>query len=378
LSGARRVAGIAAATPDITVDGLDVSAFTVPTDEPESDGTMEWDSTTIVVVETRGGGQRGLGYTYGDIAVAALIRSTLADLVDGVDALAPPAAWASMHAALRNVGQQGVGAMALSAVDVALWDLKARLLGVSLADLLPRFRRRVPVYGSGGFTSYSDERLAAQLADWVNGGIPRVKIKIGREPDRDPERLTAARAAIGPGVELMADANGAYDVPRAIEWATRLRERWDVTYLEEPVTSDDVTGLARVRDHAPPGLAIAAGEYAWDVYGCRRLLDEGAVDILQADVTRCGGITALLCIDGLCRAHGTPFSAHCAPAISAHACAAMAAAIHIEYFHDHSRIERMLFEGVPDVRNGSLEPDRERPGLGLELRRPDALEFAVS
>jgi L-alanine-DL-glutamate epimerase-like enolase superfamily enzyme len=360
------------------VEGLDVSAYTVPTDEPESDGTLEWDSTTIVVVEVRGGGQHGIGYTYGDASVAALIRSRLVDLVEGADALAPPDTWARIHAALRNVGQQGMGAMALSAIDIALWDLKARILGIALADLLPRFHRRVAVYGSGGFTSYSDERLAAQLAGWVELGIPRVKMKIGRDPERDPIRLSAARSAVGPEVELMVDANGAYDRPQALDWAHRLRAEWAVTYLEEPLTSDDPEGLGHLRERAPAGLAIAAGEYAWDIHHCERLLEAGAVDILQADVTRCGGITSLLRIDGLCTARNLPFSAHCAPAVSAHACCGMESALHIEYFHDHTRIESMLFDGVVDARDGFLEPDRDRPGLGLELRRPDAQEFSVS
>jgi L-alanine-DL-glutamate epimerase-like enolase superfamily enzyme len=363
---------------DVAVEGLRVSAYSVPTDQPESDGTLEWDSTTIVVIEARGGGQTGIGYTYGDVAVATLIRSQLAERVEGADALAPATTWAAMHAALRNAGQQGVGAMALSAVDIALWDLKARILGVPLADLLPRFHRRVPVYGSGGFTSYTDDRLASQLAGWVDAGIPRVKMKIGREPARDPERLAAARDAVGPEVQLMVDANGAYGRMEASAWAHRLKEEWDVSYLEEPVTSNDLEGLRLVRDQAPPGLAIAAGEYAWDVYACDLLLRAKAVDILQADVTRCGGITALLRIDGLCAARAVPFSAHCAPAVSAHACCGMQTALHIEYFHDHTRIEGKLFDGVVDAREGFLEPDRDRPGLGLELRRPDASEFEVA
>ena len=370
-------ASTATRAAEVAVERLDVSAFTVPTDQPESDGTLTWDSTTIVVVEVRGGGERGIGYTYGDVAVATLIRSQLADLVSGTDAMAPAAAWESMHAALRNAGQQGVGAMALSAVDVALWDLKARLLGMALVDLLPRVHQRVGIYGSGGFTSYGDDRLAAQLAAWAESGIPRVKMKVGRETDRDPQRLTVAREAVGRGVELMVDANGAYDRTQAAEWARRLRGEWDVTYLEEPVTSDDLEGLRLLRDRAPAGLAIAAGEYAWDLHDCERILDAGAVDILQADVTRCGGITSLLRVDALCAARSVPFSAHCAPAISAHACCAMETAIHVEYFHDHVRIERMLFDGALDPAEGFLEPDSDRPGLGIELRGPDAAEFEI-
>jgi L-alanine-DL-glutamate epimerase-like enolase superfamily enzyme len=359
-----------------SVEGLSCAAFEIPTDEPESDGTLAWDSTTIVVVSARAGGETGLGYTYGDRAVATVIESKLADVVEGADALSPPAAWAAMQGAIRNVGRPGVGAMAVSAVDIALWDLKARLLGVPLADALPRFHSRVPIYGSGGFTSYSLERLGEQLAGWVERGIPRVKIKVGREPGADPTRLDAARAAIGPNAELMVDANGAYRRKDALWWAERFRD-WDVRYFEEPLTSEDLTGLRLIRDRGPAGIAVAAGEYGWDLPYFERMLEAGAVDILQADVTRCGGITALLRVDGLCAARSLPFSAHCAPAISAHACCALETLVHLEYFHDHVRIESMLFDGVLSPRDGFLEPDRDRPGLGLELRTGDAQRFEL-
>jgi len=266
--------------------------------------------------------------------------------------------------------------MAVSAVDIALWDLKARILGIALADVLPRAHRRVPIYGSGGFTSYSDERLREQLAGWAERGIPRVKLKVGREPRRDAERLAAAREAVGPDVELMVDANGAYERKQALLWAERFGDL-DVRYLEEPVTSDDLEGLRLVRDRAPAGMVIAAGEYGWDLPYFARMLETGAVDVLQADVTRCGGISALLRLDGLCVARNIPFSAHCAPAVSAHACCAMESLAHLEYFHDHVRLEGMLFDGTLDPRHGLLEPDRSSPGLGLELRRADAGRFAV-
>ena len=360
---------------DVQVDSIGVRAFEIPTDEPESDGTLAWDSTTIVVVEAHGGGATGLGYTYGEPAVAELIRSKLADLVAGADALSPPAAWAAMREALRNAGQPGVGAMAVSAVDIALWDLKARLLGVALADALPRFHDSVPVYGSGGFTSYADARLAEQLAGWVELGIPRVKIKVAREPGEDPRRLRAARDAIGADTELYVDANGAFASPKeALAWAERYEE-FGVTYLEEPVSSQDVSGLRWVRDRAPAGMAIAAGEYAWGLADVEALLD--AVDVVQADVTRVGGVTSMLRVDGLCKARATPFSAHCAPAASAHVCAAMECVRHIEYFHDHVRVERIAFDGTLAPEGGALRPDRSRPGLGLELRREDLREYEL-
>jgi L-alanine-DL-glutamate epimerase-like enolase superfamily enzyme len=360
----------AVATDNGTVTAVRAAAYTIPTDAPESDGTFAWEQTTVVVVEVEGAGERGLGYTYGDPSVAGIAAGALAKAVEGAGVLDTGSAHARADAALRNIGRTGPGAMALSAVDVALHDLRARVLGAPLWRLLGPVRDRVPIYGSGGFTSYDDAELHDQLAGWVAEGIPRVKMKVGRDPDRDEHRLDVARAAAGDGVELMVDANGAYDRKQALRWAERYAAR-GVTWLEEPVTSDDPVGMALVRDRAPAGLEIAAGEYVWREADALGLI--GAVDVLQVDITRCGGITTALRIDALARARSMPTSIHCAPAVSAHAGAAMETLRHLEYFHDHVRIERMLFDGVPEVGDGGvLLPAPDRPGLGLELRRADA------
>jgi L-alanine-DL-glutamate epimerase-like enolase superfamily enzyme len=358
------------------IDGIDVAAYTVPTDAPESDGTLAWDATTIIVAHVHAGPARGLGYTYGPTAVGGVIAELLANIVRGRDAMTPQATWTAMRRALRNAGQAGMGAMALSAVDIALHDLRARLLGVPLARALGGVHTGVPIYGSGGFTSYSLERLREQLAGWAGAGIPRVKMKVGREPDRDCERLAAARAAIGDDVELMVDANGAFTVAAARGWVGRFAAA-GVCWFEEPVSSDDVAGLRAVRAAGAGATAIAAGEYAWGILDVQRLLDAEAVDVVQADVTRCGGLSELIRIDGLCAARNTPLSLHCAPALSAHAGCALERLIHLEYFHDHVRLEGMLFDGVPLPRNGFLEPDLASPGHGLELRRADAERFRV-
>jgi L-alanine-DL-glutamate epimerase-like enolase superfamily enzyme len=350
------------------VESVEATAYQIPTEQTESDGTFEWDSTTIVVVEVFSGRERGLGYTYGDRAAATLIESKLAEIARGADAMRPPAVWAAMRRELRNVGQPGVGSMAISAVDIALWDLKARLLGVSLADALPRIHDSVPIYGSGGFTSYDERQLRRQLRGWTESGIHSVKMKVGRDPEADPARVAAARDEIGPDAELMVDANGAYTEPQALALADRFAEH-EVSWLEEPLSSDDLEGLAELRNRAPAGMAIAAGEYTWSSLDAQRLLEAGAVDVLQADVTRCGGITELLHIGGLCGASQMPFSAHCAPAVSAHACCAIETVQHIEYFHDHVRIESMLFEGAPEPVDGELRPVESRAGLGLAPRR---------
>ena len=357
------------------VTGLDIGAYTIPTDEPESDGTLEWDSTTIVVVEAHAGGRTGLGYTYCDAAAAEVVSSQLATVVEGDDAMDVRAAWLRMCAQVRNAGQPGISFCAVSAVDQALWDLKARLLDVPLVVLLGAAHDDVPIYGSGGFCSYSDERLCEQLGGWAAAGIPRVKMKVGRDPDRDPVRLDAVREAIGDDVELYVDANGAFARKEALAWAERYALAWRVTWFEEPVSSDDVEGLRLIRDQGPAGLEIAAGEYAYVPADFRNLV--GSVDCLQADVTRCGGITGLLSASGLANAHSIDISAHCAPAISAHAFCAVERRRHLEYFHDHVRIEGMLFEGVPEPEDGVLRPDRSRPGNGLELRHRDAARFGV-
>jgi L-alanine-DL-glutamate epimerase-like enolase superfamily enzyme len=359
----------------VSVERLSVAAYEVPTDGHESDGTLEWDSTTIVVVHAHAGDEAGLGYTYAPAAAGKLVEEKLAPLVEGADAFAPAAAWETTARSLRNAGRPGIGFCALAAVDTALWDLKARLLGLPLADVLPRVHDEVPVYGSGGFCSYPVERLREQLRGWLEAGIPRVKMKISREPERDPERLDAARQAIGDEAGLFVDSNGALGPKEALGWAERLRREWGVSWFEEPVSSADLEGLRLVRDRGPGGLDIAAGEYAYVLADFCNLV--GAVDCLQADVTRCGGINGLLAAAALARAHGLDLSGHCAPQLSAHALCAVPNLRHLEYFHDHVRLESLLFDGVLEPVDGSLRPDRSQPGNGLELKSSDAERYAL-
>ncbi|MEV6644220.1 enolase C-terminal domain-like protein [Amycolatopsis sp. NPDC051371] len=368
------------ASTNVPVERVDVHAFTVPTDGPggvEEDGTLRWDSTTMVLVLAHGGGLTGLGYTYGEPSLARFVEDKLAPVVCGRDAFAPAATCHAMFTAIRNAGRPGLGAMAVSAVDIALWDLSARLLDVSLALRLPAFHDRVPVYGSGGFTNYPPARLTDQLAHWVEQGIPRVKLKTGRSPDEDPQRLTEVRRAVGDEAELFTDANGALTVKQAQYWAGRYHEEWDVRWFEAPVSSADLEGLRRVRDRAPAPLEVAAGEYGFVLRDFTNLLDHASVDCLQADVTRCGGITGVLSVAGLASARQIDLSAHCAPAVSAHAFCAVERLRHLEYFHDHTRIENLLFDGVLTPKDGALHPDPDRPGLGLAVKWPDAEPYRV-
>lgn len=356
---------------------LRASAYTIPTDAPEADGTLSWTATTMVLVEARAEGLTGIGWTYGPPAVASVVTGPLAPAVREADVHEVPSAHERMCRAIRNAGRPGVCAMAISAVDCALWDLRARSLGLPLHRLLGSARREVPVYGSGGFTTYDSARTREQLNHWTEElGIPRVKIKIGEswgaEQARDLARLSLARETIGDAVELYADANGAYSVKQAIAVGTAAAEvglRW----FEEPVSSDDLAGLRAVRAAVPS--EVAAGEYACDLPGFARVLD--AVDCPQADVTRIGGITEFLRAAALARAHGRELSAHCAPHLHAAAMAAIPNARHIEWFHDHARIESMLFDGALTPDHGTVRPRDDTPGLGLQLRHQDAAAYRV-
>jgi L-alanine-DL-glutamate epimerase-like enolase superfamily enzyme len=362
------------------VRDIGAAVYVIPTDAPEADGTLAWTKTTLLLVTAAAGGERGMGWSYAAPAAGAIVTDVLAGAVLGRRAFDIPGAAGAMARAVRNVGRPGAAAMAISAVDVALWDLKARLLGLPVTGLLGRALPRVPIYGSGGFTSYDERRTREQLSGWVGRDeIPRVKIKIGEDwgcnERRDLARVALAREVIGPDAELYVDANGAYGTGQAVRVGHRLADH-GVTWFEEPVSSQDLAGLASVRSQIAPD--VAAGEYSWSLADSARLISAGAVDCLQLDATRCGGFTEFLRGAGLAAAHNLQVSAHCAPNLHAHVGAATANLRHVEYFHDHQRIERLLFDGALDPRGGTLTPDPARPGLGLDLRAADAARYLHS
>ncbi len=358
------------------LERLEVSAYTVPTETPEADGTLDWKETTIVLVRAFACGATGLGYSFADIASANIIDTHLKRILAGRNCLNIPELWSAMVRATRNLGRSGICSMAISAVDNALWDLKARLLRLSVADLLGRAHQFIAAYGSGGFTSYSDSDLQRQLGGWIEAGLAEVKMKIGSDPAADVARVRSAREAIGPDAGLFVDANGAYDRKQALAKAAAFAD-YGVSWFEEPVSSNDLEGLRLIRENAPSGIRIAAGEYGYDSFYFRRMLAAGAVDVLQADATRCAGITGFLAAGNISSAFATPFSAHTAPSLHAHAACALPAAINVEYFFDHYRIEQMFFDGALKPSGGMLRPDSSRPGFGLECKLPDMEKYKV-
>lgn len=360
----------------IVIKKLCVFAYKIPTDAPEADGTAQWNSTTLILVNIEAGGKTGIGYSYANEATAFFIEKTLKDLVIGKNAFDIPGINLLLTRHIRNSGTCGITMMAISAIDNALWDLKAKLFDVSLCQLLGKVKDEMLIYGSGGFTSYNKQQLQNQFSGWVQEDIHYMKMKIGTHPEKDVQRVKEAREAIGDDAHLMVDANGAYSAKQALEKAKQFGE-YNVMWFEEPVSSDNLEGLHFIREHAPAQINIAAGEYGYNVPYFEAMLQANAVDILQADATRCGGISNFLKAGYIAEAHQLPFSSHCAPALHLHAALALPSFFISEYFHDHVRIENMLFDGISTPENGVLKPDLSRPGLGLEFKFKDAEKYKI-
>jgi L-alanine-DL-glutamate epimerase-like enolase superfamily enzyme len=345
---------------------LRAETYRFQTCAPQADATLSWDATTVVAVEAYADDRTGLGWTYSTAAAAAIVDEHLAGVVERLDPMDVPRAAEAMRRVCRNLGSRGLVAQAISAVDIALWDLKARLLDVPLTALFGKAREAVPVYGSGGFTTMDDTALREEVARWSAAGCTAMKIKIGeawgQDVARDLARVRLLRDVAGDDVTLMVDANGGYTRGQARRVGAALDEL-GVAWFEEPVSSDDLAGLAAVRDALR--CDIAAGEYAADVYEAARLCP--VVDCLQLDVTRCGGYTGFLRGCAVAAAHNLDVSAHCAPALHAPVAAAVPNFRHVEWFADHARLEPVLVGGAPQVHGGLLRPG-DGPGHGMALR----------
>jgi L-alanine-DL-glutamate epimerase-like enolase superfamily enzyme len=351
------------------IDEARVSAYKIPTDAPESDGTFEWNSTTLVLVELRSGDYWGLGYTYGHASLCGLIEELLQKCVKKTLVQNAPKTWLDLIDQVRNEGQVGGTAMAISAIDIALWDLKAQCLKISLSELLGRVRETVPVYGSGGFTSYSSEQLQTQFENWKRDGISRFKMKVGRNSKEDIGRVRFARECIGNEAELFVDANGAYDLPTALAMSDVFAKS-GVTWFEQPIDPTDYNGMRHLRMRLPHGMSLATGEYIYDFQGVLDQLETDSGDFLQLDVTRCKGLTGYLKSAATCEIYHMPISSHCAPSLHVALGCALPGFRHIEYFHDHQQIEELFFDGTPKPVHGQLSPT-DHPGLGLRFK-PDA------
>jgi L-alanine-DL-glutamate epimerase-like enolase superfamily enzyme len=361
---------------DLKIQKAAVSAYTVPTQTPESDGTLKWDSTTLILVELTCNDKIGLGYTYAHPATRYLVDDLVKKIVIGSSPFSIQQIWTELEVATRNQGHEGIVSMAVSAIDIALWDLKAKLMNLPLVRVLGEARAHVDVYGSGGFTSYSQAELKSQLSGWAESGIKSVKMKVGRDSKQDVKRVSWAREAIGKNIELFVDANGGYKIKEALLRAKEFGE-FRVSWFEEPVVADDLAGLNLMKARAPSGMSIAAGEYGYSAFYFNRMLKARAVDVLQIDITRCGGVTAFLKAAALAESFSVPVSSHCAPSLHATLGCCVPSFQNLEYFYDHYLIENQFFEGapVPDTA-GNIRPV-DGPGFGLMFKKGHAEKFRI-
>lgn len=347
----------------------------VPAGIADATRTVERIGFTLVKVQTTDG-VIGWGVTYHEVggeAIKTLIEHDMAPKLIGRDPFDTEVLWQEFFGYLRGVGRKGLMFAALSAIDIALWDIKGKALGVPLVKLFGGGRDQVPVYGSGGWTSYSDQQLVAEAVDIVSRGYTTIKLKVGvdggRNPNRDVERIRQVRQAIGPDIGLMLDANNCWDAATAARFANRVADQ-NPLWLEEPVFADDIPGLARFR--RATDVPLATGEHEYTKFGVRDLLLNEAADIIQADGTRAGGFTEMLKIAALTQAWNVQFAPHAMENVHLPLVAALPNAPFLERLLMFEDVTARVFpEAALPVAGYLAVP--AAPGLGLE---PD-LEFVL-
>lgn len=336
-----------------------------------SDATRKVESIGFLVVQiVTNQGLEGIGVTYHEVggeATKDLIERNMAPRLIGRSPLETERLWWEMLSYLRGVGRKGLMLCALSAVDNALWDLKGKMLGLPLYRLLGGVERKVPVYASGGWTSYDDDQLVAEMTGMVKQGYTHVKMKVGvdggNNPAADLRRVRKVRDAVGADIRILLDANNCWDAATAVQFADRVKE-CDIFCFEEPVFADDIPGLARFRRSAC--IPLATGEHEYTKYGARDLVLGEAVDILQMDGARVGGYTEMLKIAAITQAWNIRFAPHAMEHLHMHLVSAYGNAPFLERLLLFEEITALLYRNVPLPCNGYLEiPDK--PGFGLEL-----------
>ena len=324
---------------------------------------------TIVRVFTEDG-LEGFGVTYHEVggeATKMLIEKNIAPRIIGKDPFETEVIWQDMFQYLRGVGRKGLMFCALSAVDIALWDLKGKILNMPLYRLWGGNKKQVPVYGSGGWTSYSDEELVEEMKEIVSRGYKMVKFKVGynggQSPSRDVERVRKVREAIGPDIGIMLDANNCWDAATGARFANRVKD-YDIMFLEEPVFADDIPGLRRFKQSTD--MPLASGEHEYTKFGARDLIMNNAADIVQLDGTRAGGFTEMLKVAALTQAWNLKFAPHAMENIHIHLVSACPNALFLERLLLFEELTRNVYDGAPEPVDGYMTiPDL--PGLGLKL-----------
>lgn len=305
-------------------------------------------------------------------AVRSVIEGLKGSLI-GEDPMNIERIWFRMFWLVRGFGRKGVALSAISAIDTALWDLKAKALNLPLYKLLGSFTDAVPVYGSGGWTNLSEKELVKEQVGWVERGFKGIKIKVGKDfgsaEKEDVRRLAAVRKAVGDDIAIYIDANNGYYAKQAIALAPRFEE-YNVGFFEEPVIADDIEGLAAVSRETK--IPVATGEHEYTKYGFKELLVRGAADILQPDVGRVGGVSEWMKVAHMAHGFNLPVANHSLHLISLHLACATPNFFIFEYLGMMEEADKFFYTEIPMPKDGMLSPFPDKPGLGLELK-PDVI-----
>jgi L-alanine-DL-glutamate epimerase-like enolase superfamily enzyme len=323
-------------------------------------------------------GITGISYSEGAGPVRSLIHDQLSDLIVGADPFETEKLWTNMFWRTRGNGRKGVAFQAISAVDNAVWDIKAKALGVPLYRLLGSAHDRVPVYGSGGWTHYTEKELVREQMSFVERGFPRTKMKVardfGRAEKEDIARLAAIRKTLGDDVTIFVDANNGYYAKQAIRMAAAFKD-YDIGWFEEPVLADDIPGLASIAKAI--SIPVATGEHEYTKYGFRDLITAGAADIVQADVGRVGGVTEWMKIAHLAAAFNLPIAPHAYALLHLHPAMATPNLMVVEMLDIEWQPMMKWLIDPPHPENGQWTPDPDRPGNGIELNPSAVKKYAI-
>jgi D-arabinonate dehydratase len=360
-----------------------IEAFYIPVtpDKAVSDSTWKLETMGYAVVRiSTDEGISGIGYTY-DVAGKAIrevINNTIAGVLLERDPFETETLWTDVMNLLRGVGRKGLVLCALSMVDIALWDIKGKALGMPLYKLLGGSETIIPVYGSGGWTSYTEAELIEEVEQIKSWGYTKIKMKVGvdfgRSPEEDVRRVRSVRKHIGDTIDLMIDANNAWDAATAIKVSEALAD-CNIFFFEEPVIADDIPGLANVKSKIT--IPVATGEQEYTKYGARDLIMGNAVDILQMDVTKCGGITEWMKIAAIAQAWNIPVAPHAMHYAHMHVVSAAPNGLMLENLFMHEKINALLMVDPPIPKNGYLElPDK--PGVGIEFNEENLQKYNVT
>lgn len=307
-----------------------------------------------------------------------LIEQVLKPLLIGRDPLHHERLWEEMFWAVRGYGRKGMAFCALSAVDVGLWDLKGKIFDAPLYRLIGPYTDTVPIYGSGGWTHLSEAELVREQVGYVERGIPRVKMKVGKDFGKaeaeDVRRVAAVRKAVGDDVEVYIDANNGYYAKQAITMARRFAP-YNVGWFEEPVLADDIAGLAAVARAID--IPVATGEHEYTKYGFKDLIAAGGADIVQPDVGRVGGITEWLKVAHLAHAFNLPVAPHAVAPVHLHLACCTPNLRVVEVLGVEDEVYRRWFIDYPEQKDGLWSPFPDRPGLGLELNPKAVEKYAI-